>query len=99
MKYGMPFTNIETSRREGGTVSTHRYVDCPSSIINVLSIKNLNILMVLVSENFLIESELFLQNKNCPLLRQGICIYVGHSFLRNTIGPILPFCALVLSGK
>ena len=23
----------------------------------------------------------FLQNKICPFLAQGICIYVGHSFL------------------
>jgi hypothetical protein len=30
----------------------------------------------------------FLQNKIYPFLAHGICIYVGHSFLRNTVGPI-----------
>jgi hypothetical protein len=36
-----------------------------------------------VSENFLAEAErfYFLQNKISPFLAQGICIYVGHSFL------------------
>ena len=44
--------------------------------------------MISVSENFLVESEcFFLQNKICPFLAQGICIYVGHSFLWNTVGP------------
>ena len=45
--------------------------------------------MISVSENFLVESEwfLFYQNKICPFLAQGICIYVGHSFLWNTVGP------------
>ena len=66
----------------------------------MLSIKNPIILMISVSENFVGESEFcFLPNKICPFLRQGICIYVGHSSLRNTIGPILSFCLLALSGK
>ena len=32
-----------------------------------------------------------LRNKICSFLRQGICIYVGHSFLRNTLRPIVLF--------
>jgi len=38
--------------------------------------------MISVSENFVVESEcvFVLQNKNCPFLALGICIYVGHSF-------------------
>jgi hypothetical protein len=40
--------------------------------------------MISVSENVLVESECFcLQNKICPFLSQGICIYVGHSFLKK----------------
>jgi hypothetical protein len=35
----------------------------------------------------------YLQNKICPFLLQGICIYVGHSFSWNTVGLTL----LVLS--
>jgi len=36
-------------------------------------------LRISVSENFLVESECFcFQNKICPFLAQGICIYVGH---------------------
>jgi hypothetical protein len=58
----MLFTNIETSRREGGTVSTHRYADsvekhAQQTNKNLLSIKNSSILMILVSENILVESE------------------------------------------
>jgi hypothetical protein len=39
--------------------------------------------MTSVSENFLVEYEWFFwgQNKIYPFLAQGICIYVGHSFL------------------
>jgi hypothetical protein len=45
------------------------------------------ILMISVSENFLVESEwFFLQNKICPFLRQGISIY--NSFLWNAVGLI-----------
>jgi hypothetical protein len=46
-------------------------------------------LMISVSENFLVESEMFLfwQNKICSFIAQCIYIYVGHSFLWNTIGP------------
>jgi hypothetical protein len=40
------------------------------------------------------------QNKMYPfLIRQGICIYIGHSSLGNTIGPILLICLLALSGE
>ena len=72
------------------------------NIANMLSIKNLNTLMISVSENFLAESELFyflffLQNKICPLLRQGVYIYVGHSFLCNTVELINFFCLLAFS--
>ena len=31
-----------------------------------------------------------LQNKICPFLAQGICDYVGHSFLGNTV-ELIPF--------
>ena len=86
----VPHTNKGTNRR----VCTHRYADCllktgPSNIANMWSIKNSSMLMISVSENFLVESEwfFFLQNKICPFLAQGICIYVGHSFSWNTVGP------------
>jgi len=49
--------------------------------------------MISVSENLMVESEcLFLQNKICPFLAQGNCIYVGRSFLWNTVGPTPLFC-------
>jgi len=31
-------------------------------------------------------------NKICPFLTQGICIYVGHSFLWNAVEPTLLIC-------
>jgi len=38
-------------------------------------------LMISVSENFLVESRVvFIQNKICPYLAQDISIYVGHFF-------------------
>jgi hypothetical protein len=45
-------------------------------------------LMISVSENFLVESEYFdiLQNKICPFLAQGICIYV------EPVGPTPLIC-------
>jgi hypothetical protein len=49
--------------------------------------------MLSVSENFMVESDWFyLQNKICPFLAQGIFIYVGHSFLRNTVGSTPLIC-------
>ena len=40
--------------------------------------------MISVSENYLVETDCFcLQNKISPFLRQGIYIYVGHSFFVN----------------
>ena len=53
--------------------------------------------MISVSENFLVQSEWFLQNKMCPFLIQGICIYVGHSFLENIVGVILLTSLLALN--
>jgi hypothetical protein len=40
----------------------------------------------------------FLHNKICPFLRQGICNYVGHSILWNTIELIILICLLDLMG-
>ena len=40
----------------------------------------------------------FLHNKICPFLRQGICNYVGHSILWNTIELIILICLLALMG-
>jgi hypothetical protein len=44
----------------------------------------------------LVESVFFfcfvLQNKIFPFLAQGICIYDGHSFLWNTVGPTPSIC-------
>jgi hypothetical protein len=38
----------------------------------------------------------FLQNKMCPILAQGIYIYVGHYFLWNTVGlQVLLYTSLV----
>ena len=53
---------------------------------NLLSHKNFNILMTSVSENPLFESEcfFFLQSKIYPFLKQDICVYVGHYFLKQS---------------
>ena len=48
--------------------------------------------MIWVSDDFLVESVFFLQNKICPFLAQGICIYVGDSFLWNRVGPTPLIC-------
>jgi hypothetical protein len=37
---------------------------------------------------------IFIQNKICPFLKQGNCIYVGHSCFWNTFGLILLICLL-----
>ena len=45
-------------------------------------------LMISVSGNFLGTIGVvlfFLQNKTCPFLAQGICIYVGHSFYEKQL--------------
>jgi hypothetical protein len=42
--------------------------------------KNSSMLMISVSDNFLVESDCFIHNKIGPFLAQGMCIYVGHSF-------------------
>ena len=45
--------------------------------------------MISVSENFLVESEwvffvlFFLENKICPFLEQGVCIYVSIPYAAN----------------
>jgi hypothetical protein len=39
-----------------------------------------------------------LQNKICPFLRQSMCIYVGHSFLWNTVVLILLIWILAFTG-
>jgi hypothetical protein len=41
--------------------------------------------MISVSENFLVESVFFLQNKICPFLAQGICIYVEILFYETQL--------------
>jgi hypothetical protein len=41
--------------------------------------------MISLSENSLVESVFFLQNKICPFLAQDICIYVGHSFYETQL--------------
>ena len=47
----------------------------------LLLIKKSSLLMMSVSDNFLLESEwFFLQNKICLFLKHDIFIYVGHSF-------------------
>ena len=38
-----------------------------------------------------------LQNKICPFLAQGICIYFGHFYLWNTVGPNPLICLSVQS--
>jgi len=49
-------------------ICTHRYADCPPNIPNMLSIKNSSMLMISVSENFLVESEwvFFYQTRSVP---------------------------------
>ena len=68
------------------TVGAHRYADYllktrPPNIANMLSIKNSSMLKISVSENFLVESRVVFYKIRCLFLAQGICIYVGHSFL------------------
>jgi hypothetical protein len=84
----LPHTNKGTSRREKEH-SLYPWI-CrlfvekkrQTNITNMVSINNTSMLMISVSESFLVESEWgFFQNKICPFLTQGICIYVGHSFL------------------
>ena len=56
----------------------------PPMVANMLSIKNSSMLMISVSDIVLVESQcrfFILQNKICPFLAQGICIYVDHSSL------------------
>ena len=48
--------------------------------------------MISVSDNFSVESEWVSQTKVCLFLAQGVCIYVGHSLLRNTVGPTSLIC-------
>ena len=69
-----------------GIVCTHRYTASLLKKINKKlppKIRNLRIIV-------------FLQNKMCPFLRQGIYIYVGHYFLWNTVGlQVLLYTSLV----
>jgi hypothetical protein len=51
--------------------------------------------MISVSENYLVESVVFFGfflNKICPFQAQDIRIYVGHSFLWNTVRPTPLIC-------
>ena len=90
-------------------VCTHRYADC--LLINT-STKHSKYVVNQTLEHFDAISfreifvrirvfffVFFLQNKTCPFLLQGICIYVVHSFLWNTVGLILLIYPLVLSGN
>jgi hypothetical protein len=76
----------------------------PPSITNRLSIKYSRMLMISVSENFLDESEcfccfLFVTKLGSSPPFFSICIYIGHSFSRNTIELIILICFfLALSG-
>ena len=81
------------------TVCTHRYADCLLKNTStkhskyVFNKKNSSMLMISVSENLFGRIRVFfLQDKICPFLAQSICIYVGHSFLWNTVGPIPVIC-------
>jgi len=70
---------------EGITVCTHRYADCllkNTSTKDNKYIVNKKIEHVDISfrELFLVDSELFLQNKICPFLRQDICHYICWAF-------------------
>jgi len=59
-------------------------------------------LVISVSENFLVQSDFvclfvfvcLLQNKICLYLRQSICIYVSYSFLMKQVELILVICLL-----
>ena len=54
----------------------------------MLSIKTSSNLMTLVSENFCYDKFCFCffqQNKICPFLKQGTCIFVGHPFYMEVI--------------
>jgi hypothetical protein len=51
----------------------------PPSIANMFSIKKSSMLMISVSENFMVESECFLQNKICP--------FIGKVFVSTLVIP------------
>jgi hypothetical protein len=60
--------------------------------------------MISVSENFLVESEWFiLQNKICPFLAQGICIWKDVNYItEREIKELWSFFSIILrspSGK
>ena len=80
-----------------GTVCTHRYADCllknTSTKDNkyVVNQKLEHVDDISFRELFS-RISVFLQNKICPFLAQGICIYVGHSSLWNTAGPTPLIC-------
>ena len=42
---------------------------------------------------------LLLQNKICTIHIQGICIYIGHYILFNTVRLIILICRLAMSGE
>ena len=99
--YSLPHTNKGISQQEKEH-SLYSYVcqlswyTCPPNITNMLSIKTSSIL-ISVSEKFLEESEwgLFLYKISfVSFLRQGSCIYVGHSFSWHTFGLIILICLL-----
>ena len=90
---------------KGITVSTHMYADClleSTPVIHNTYVVNQNVKHfddISCRELFGRIRVFVFQNKIGPFLRQGICIDVDHSLLRNTIGQIIFICLLVLSGK
>jgi hypothetical protein len=69
-----------------GTVCTHRYADClhkNTSIKHNKYVVNQN--LEHVDDISFRESVFFLQNKICPFLAQGICIYVEILFYETQL--------------
>jgi hypothetical protein len=87
--------NKGTSRREEDHSLYHRYADCllknrSPNITNMLSIRNSSMLMISVSENFLVESECFFSLSKlltCILsvVKTGLQSYCDTSYSKDML--------------
>ena len=55
--------------------------------------------MISVSDNFLVESVVYLQNKICPFLVQDTFIYVGHFIYDSQLNVNSPNLSFSLNGE
>jgi hypothetical protein len=88
----------------GSTDGTHMYDACwktrPPNITNMLLAKKFDDVIFREFFGRFIVGFFCWQNKICPFLRQGICIYVYHSFFyKKKPKLILLICLFVLDGE